>query len=410
MPVSQFAIFLTHFVSSAIALLLTIPVLSLFLECMAAVFGSPKAVDVTAQSTLKSAPRIAVLMPAHDEAGGIRLVLEGLLPQLASQDRLVVIADNCTDDTAAIAREVGAAVIERHDPQRKGKGYALDYGMNFLESDPPEVVVLIDADCRVEKGTVAQIAQQAIVTNQPVQAVYLMDRPTQPTPKDSVSALAFLVKNQVRPLGLRKLGFPCLLTGTGMAFPWSVLRGAKLASSNIVEDMQLAVDLILAGHPTSFCADARVNGILPQQERAAKSQRTRWEQGHLKTALTQIPRLLRAAIQQRRIDLVAIALDLCIPPLSLLVMLWTLVLGTTLIAGAFGLSVGSLIVFLGIQGGLILISVVGAWAKFGRELPILSLLVVPFYILWKIPLYLNFIVNPQTKWVRTERDIDGAKL
>lgn len=416
MPVSQFAIFLIYSALLAIALLLAIPVVALFLECMAAVFGSsvfsspvfssPKDTDF---STLRSAPRIAVLVPAHDEAGGIRLVLERLLPQLSSQDRLVVIADNCSDDTAAIAKEVGATAIERHDMQRRGKGYALDYGMNFLEADPPEVVVLIDADCRVEEGTVAQIAQQAIVTNQPVQAVYLMDRPTQPTPKDSVSALAFLVKNQVRPLGLEKLGFPCLLTGTGMAFPWSVLRGAKLASGNIVEDMQLAVDLIIAGHPTSFCASARVNGILPQQELAAKSQRTRWEQGHLKTALTQIPRLLQAAIQQRRIDLVAIALDLCIPPLSLLVMLWASALTVTLIAAAFGLSAGSLLAFLGLEGGLILVSVLGAWAKFGRELPLLSLLVVPFYILWKLPLYLGFIIKPQTKWVRTERDVE-AKL
>ncbi|MCY7282363.1 MAG: glycosyltransferase family 2 protein [Cyanobacteria bacterium CAN_BIN43] len=410
MPVSQFTFFLIYSALSAIALLLAIPVVALLLECMAAVFSSPKTTDRAAFPISKPAPRVAVLMPAHDEAGGIRLVLEGLLPQLAPQDRLVVIADNCSDDTAAIAKEVGATVIERHDSQRKGKGYALDYGMNFLESDPPDVVVLIDADCRVEEGTVAQIAQQAIVTHQPVQAVYVMDRPTRPTPKDSVSALAFLVKNQVRPSGLRKLGFPCLLTGTGMAFPWSVLRGAKLASSNIVEDMQLAVDLVIAGHPTSFCANARVNGILPQQERAAKSQRTRWEQGHLKTALTQIPRLLQAAIQQRRFALVAIALDLCIPPLSLLVTLWAAALTVTLIAGAFGISTASLIALLGLEGGLILISVLSAWAKFGRELPLLSLLAVPFYILWKIPLYFNFIVNPQTKWVRTERDIDGAKL
>ena len=410
MPVSQFAIFLAHFALWAIALLLAIPVVALFLECTAAVFSSPKTTDVADFPLLRPIPKIAVLMPAHDEAEGIRLVLEGLLPQLSPLDRLVVIADNCSDDTAAIAREAGATVIERHDIQRMGKGYALDYGMNFLEPDPPEVVVLVDADCRVKEGTIARIVRQAIVTNQPVQAVYLMDRPSQPSPKDSVSALAFLVKNQVRPLGLRQLGFPCLLTGTGMAFPWSVLRGAKLASGNIVEDMQLAVDLIIAGHPTSFCADARVNGILPQQERAAKSQRTRWEQGHIKTALTQIPRLLQAAIQQRRVDLVAIALDLCIPPLSLLMMLWASVLTITLIAGAFGLSAGLLVSFLGLQGGLILISILGAWARFGRELPLLSLLVVPFYILWKIPLYLNFMINPQTKWVRTERDINGAKL
>jgi cellulose synthase/poly-beta-1,6-N-acetylglucosamine synthase-like glycosyltransferase len=408
LPVSQFAIFLIHAALLAIALLLAIPVVVLFLECTAALL-SPRKTTSLPKTTDASLPRIAVLMPAHDEAGGIRLVLEGLLPQLSPQDRLVVIADNCSDNTAAIAREAGAIVIERQDTDRKGKGYALDYGMKFLEADPPEVVVLVDADCVVEEGSVAQIVQQAIVTNQPVQAVYLMDRPTQPTAKDAVSALAFLVKNQVRPLGLGQLGFPCLLTGTGMAFPWSVLRGAKLASSNIVEDMQLAVDLSIAGHPVSFCADAKVTGILPQQERAAKSQRTRWEHGHLKTALTQIPRLLQAAIQQRRVDLVAIALDLSIPPLSLLIVLWVSVLAIALIAGAFGLSVGLLVSCLGLEGILILISILGAWAKFGRELPLLSLLVVPFYILWKLPLYLTFILKPQTKWVRTERDIE-AKL
>lgn len=411
MSVSQFATFLIHLALFAIAFLLAIPVIVLFLECVAAFFSPRETTDIANIPALtpETAPRIAVLVPAHDEAGGIRLVLEGLLPQISPQDRLVVIADNCSDNTAAIAREAGATVIERHDVHRRGKGYALDYGMNFLESDPPEVVVLVDADCVVAEGTVARIVQQAIATSQPVQAVYLMDRPPQSTAKDAVSALAFLVKNQVRPLGLGQWGFPCLLTGTGMAFPWSVLRGAKLASSNIVEDMQLAVDLSIAGHPASFCADARVNGILPQQERAARSQRTRWEHGHLKTALTQIPRLLQAAIQQRRIDLVAIALDLSIPPLSLLVVLWTSVLAISLLAGAFGLSVKLLVSFLGLQGGLILISILGAWARFGRDLPLSSLLVVPFYILWKLPLYLTFIIKPQTKWVRTERDIE-AKL
>jgi cellulose synthase/poly-beta-1,6-N-acetylglucosamine synthase-like glycosyltransferase len=400
LSVSQFAIFLTHFALFAIAFLLAIPVLTLFLECTAALLSLRKNTD-KANGLM---PRIAVLVPAHDEASGIRLVLERLLPQLSSRDRLVVIADNCSDNTAVIARDAGAVVIERQDGTRRGKGYALDYGMRFLEADPPEVVVLVDADCVVEAGAVAMIVQRAIETNQPVQAVYLMDRPPQPTAKDAVSALAFLVKNQVRPIGLGQLGFPCLLTGTGMAFPWAVLRGAKLASGNIVEDMQLAVDLSIAGHPASFCAGARVTGILPQQERAARTQRTRWEHGHLKTALTQIPRLVRAGIEQRRLDLVAIALDLAIPPLSLLVVLWVGALGMTAIAGAFGLAPGILLPILGLEGGLIGVAILGAWARFGRDLPLLSLLVVPFYILWKLPLYLTFLIKPQTKWVRTERD------
>jgi cellulose synthase/poly-beta-1,6-N-acetylglucosamine synthase-like glycosyltransferase len=405
LPVSQLAVFLTEFALLAIALLLAIPVVTLFFECIAAFLSPRKNTDDSGLPV----PRVAILVPAHDEAGGIRLVLEGLLPQVSSQDRLVVIADNCSDETAAIARSVGATVIERQDSMRRGKGYALDYGMKFLETDPPEVVVLVDADCVVEPGAVARIARRAIATQQPVQAVYLMDRPTRPTAKDAVSALAFAVKNQVRPLGLGQLGFPCLLTGTGMAFSWQVLRGANLASGNIVEDMQLAVDLAIAGHPASFCPEARVTGILPQQERAARSQRTRWEHGHLKTAMTQIPRLLGAAVRQRRLDLVAIALDLWIPPLSLLVILWVGALAIALLTGVLGFSTGLPASLLGLEGVLIFVAILGAWARFGRELPLLTLLSIPFYIFWKLPLYLAFIFKPQTKWVRTERDIDVAK-
>ena len=132
----------------------------------------------------------------------------------------------------------------------------------------------------------------------------------------------FWSKTGVRPQGLDRLGFPGILTGTGMAFPWSVIQSASLASGNIVEDMQLSMDLAIAGHPTLFCPDTKVIGLLPQQAQAAKSQRTRWEHGHLQTMLTQVPRLVREALRQKRLDLLVIALDLSVPPLSLLVMIW----------------------------------------------------------------------------------------
>ncbi len=168
--------------------------------------------------------------------------------------------------------------------------------------------------------------------------------------------------------------------------------------------MQLGIDLALAGQPPVFCQEAKVTGRLPQQQQAAKSQRTRWEHGHLQTLLIQVPQLLRAAVQKRRFDLLALALDLCIPPLSLLVMIWVAVMGGALFAGVLGASWLPAI-FLAIEGVLILISIVGAWAKFGRaDLPVLTLLAVPLYILWKIPLYLAFLVRRQTKWIRTERD------
>jgi cellulose synthase/poly-beta-1,6-N-acetylglucosamine synthase-like glycosyltransferase len=388
-----------------IALGLFIPIAVLFIECSAAFLpGRGETWD-----TGVPRPRVAVLLPAHNEASCISATIETLLPQLTDQDRLVVIADNCSDETAEIARGFGATVIERIDPVLMGKGYALDYGLRFIEADPPAVVVMADADCIVHQGAIDRIARLADAVSRPIQSTYLMERPANPGPNDAVSALAFMVKNVVRPRGLDRLGQPCLLYGTAMAFPWSVIAHAPLANSNIVEDMQLAVDLAIAGHPSVFCEEAKVTGRLPQQKSAAKSQRVRWEHGHLKTLLTQVPQLIKASLGQRRFDLLAIALDLCIPPLSLLVMMWAAIMGGALLAGALGASWIPAI-FLAIQGLLILISIIGAWAKFGRaDLPARTLLAVPFYILWKIPLYFAFLVRPQTKWIRTERDTVEAK-
>lgn len=397
-------ILLINLVLFVVALGLLVPIAVLFIECSTALLPSRG----QAWDREVPRPRVAVLVPAHNEALGIGATLEKLLPQLSSSDQLVVIADNCTDETAAIARNVGATVIERQDLDRRGKGYALDYGLRFIEPDPPEVVVLVDADCIVHQGAIDHIARLAATKSRPVQAVYLMEQPANPTPKDAISALAFLVKNLVRPSGLAQLGLPCLLTGTGMAFPWSVIRKAPLASGNIVEDMQLGLDLAIAGYSPIFCPTANVTGCLPQQQQAATSQRTRWEHGHLQTLLTQVPRLLSASIRQRRFDLLAIALELLVPPLSLLVVMWVAATGGAFLTAIFGASWIPAIV-LAIEGLLIVISIVGAWAKFGRaDISGLTLLAVPFYILWKIPLYFAFLVRPQSKWVRTERDAIDA--
>lgn len=385
----------------AIALILLIPVAVLFLECTAALLSGKNETS----ETKSPRPKVAVLIPAYNEAAGIAATISTILPQLTADDRLLVIADNCTDETAEIARNCGASAIERQDTQRKGKGYALDFGLESIASDPPEVVIMVDADCICQPDSLEKLARVAVDSNRPVQATYLMEQPPNPTPKDSISALAFLVKNLVRPSGLKQLGFPSLLTGTGMAFPWLIIREVSLASSNIVEDMQMSLDLAIAGHPTVFCPEARVTGCLPQQQQAAKNQRTRWEHGHIQTLLTQTPRLATASVQQKRFDLLAIALDLCVPPLSLLVAIWLAAFAASLLAATLGTSPIPAIL-LAVQGLLILISIVGAWAKFGRaDISGSTLLSVPFYILWKIPLYLGFLLKRQTKWVRTERDV-----
>jgi len=384
----------------AVALMLLIPAVVFFVECMAALVPSRQA----PRTVHALRPRTAVIVPANNEASVIAACLGSVQPQLGERDRLVVIADNCSDDTAAVARTCGAEVVERRDPNRLGKGYALDTGLRFLATDPPDVIIVLDADCMVQDRVVEKIAVLAFTSGRPVQAAYVLQPPHDPQPKALISGFAFMMKNVIRPLGLTRLGLPCFLTGTGMAFPSPVLNGLSLASSKTAEDMRLAVDLALAGHTPLFCADATVIGRLPQQERIAKSQRTLWEHGHLDTLLKDAPRLFKAAVCQRRWELLAMGLDLCVPPLSLFVMLWTLALSAAILWG----SVSELwrpVLFVTGAGLLICLAVIAAWVRFGRLMvPVSALVAVPAYIAWKIPLYLVFLFSRQTEWPLRERE------
>ena len=273
---------------------------------------------------------IAILVPAHNESAGLRSTLEDIKPQLLAGDRLLVVADNCTDDTAAVAAAAGAEVIVRNDPATPGKGYALDFGIKHLGLNPPEIVIVIDADCKAADGAIDRLATTCAATNRPVQALYLMSAPDESPVKYHVAEFAWRVKNWVRPLGLKALGLPCQLMGSGMAFPWQVIRAANLAHGSIVEDMKLGLELAQAGTPPLFCPAAKITSHFPWSTEGAESQRKRWEEGHIGMILTAVPRFFCTAICRRNVGLFALALDLIVPPLSLLVLL---VIGMLLITG-----------------------------------------------------------------------------
>jgi cellulose synthase/poly-beta-1,6-N-acetylglucosamine synthase-like glycosyltransferase len=391
--------FVLEILLSILALLASLPIIILTAECYSAMLPArdPKIDEAIDR------PTIAVLIPAHNEALEIGTTLEILKLDLHPEDRLIVIADNCTDDTASIARSVGATVLERTDLQRRGKGYTLDYGLQYLATEPPAAVIVIDADTHVHPGTIDRLARLAISHHRPIQATYLLSATGRA--KSQITAFGFTLKNLIRSRGAARWEMACFLHGTGMAFPWALIDRAVFASGNIVEDMQLGLDLSIAGYPPLFCGNAKVTGALPQQERAAKTQKTRWEHGHLQTLITQFPRLVIAALRQRRLDLLVMALDLCVPPLSLLVALWLVAVGLASAIALFSTSGYLPLAILATSGAMLISSILLAWGKFcRRDLPLGTLLRVPMYVLWKLPIYLRFLLRPQTEWVRTERD------
>jgi cellulose synthase/poly-beta-1,6-N-acetylglucosamine synthase-like glycosyltransferase len=361
----------------------------------------PKPINI--EDNLWDRTSVTVLIPAHNEEMIIAKTLRTIVPQLKPTDQLIVIADNCSDRTAEIVTAMGIKVIERHHKELRGKGYAVDFGLTYLTENPPDVVVMVDADCAVEEHTIEIIASLAFQKIKPVQATYLMSKPLDYNFKDQISNFALIIKNQVRPLGLLKLGMPCLLNGSGMAFPWEILDQVSFANSKTVDDMQLGLDFAITGFPPLYCHTGKVIGRL-MEGKSAKSQKSRWEHGHIETTLMETPRLLKAAIDQKRLDLLIIALDLLIPPLSLFVSLW---LGLTLISllmTIFNLSYTPFILS-AMAGLMIFTAILIAWVKFGKqELSLITLFKIPLYILWKIPIYFNFLFKRQSEWIRTERD------
>lgn len=399
--------FALEIVLTAFAAVLAVPSAFLALQCAIAAVGRNQesaANEATESGSSSRLERVVVLIPAHNEERSIAQTLASVLPQLADARDAVVVADNCDDATAEVARSCGATAVERTDGERRGKGYALDYGVRSMEHDPPAVVIVLDADCRLYPGSVAALRERIVATDRPAQALNLSDASAATNPTQAVALFANRIVNLVRPTAGEALGMSCRLMGTGMAFPWTAIQSAPLATGNLVEDLQLGVDLIVKNVRPTFCPAARVTTDLPGCEKSFRSQRTRWEQGHLAAATKQVPRLIGETLRQRRPDLLWTALDLAVPPLSLLVatslLAWT-ALGLSALLFGVGLAAWALLTCVGVGAafGLSL-----AWLRYCRQqIPLATMALAPGYVLAKLPIYASMVVRRQKVWVRTER-------
>jgi cellulose synthase/poly-beta-1,6-N-acetylglucosamine synthase-like glycosyltransferase len=385
-----------------LAFFLAIPVAVFLVEVVAAI-ALPQQ-DSLVPRNQDCRRRVAVLVPAHNESIGLLPTLADIKAQMRASDRVVVVADNCADDTAAVAAAAGADVVVRNDPERKGKGYALAWGLRHLEMDPPDIVIVLDADCRLSDSAIDRLVATCALTHRPVQALDLMITPEGSPINSRVVEFAWRVKNWVRPLGLKAIGLPCQLMGTGMAFPWDVMRSADLASGSIVEDLKLGLELTMAGNAPLFCPSAIVTSDFPSSAEGVQSQRLRWEQGHIGMILTAAPRFIFAATTRRNANLMALAFDVTVPPLSLLGMLVMGMTAATGLATLFGASSAAMFVstasLVGFIGAVFL-----SWLKYGRDiLPPRAILLIASYVIGKLPLYNKILFSKSGRqWIRTDR-------
>lgn len=347
-------------------------------------------------------PTTRILIPAHNEAGTIETTLRQLDAIVSDQVRLLVVADNCSDATASLVRQAGHEVIERFDSEHRGKGFALAYGRDHLKAAPPQCVVVFDADCETDAFSIEALAKASVAENRPVQASYIFRPDLSASPKVQISNFALWIKNVVRQRGGHRLGAAAVLVGTGMAFPWKIIAAAPLATSEVVEDLALGLYLTKTGTPPIYLEQAQVRSIAAT-EGATLDQRTRWEAGFVGIAKRFALGSLLEATQARNRKLFQLGLHLLVPPLALLIMLAAAVAGAVGI-GAWWIGQWEPFVLLAISLTLALTAVFINWIVEGhRWLGITALLRLPFYMFWKIPVYLRIVKGGKMAWNRTER-------
>lgn len=386
---------------SVIAIILCLPVVIVAMEVICALVA--KKISVPLQIQRPNGMRAAILIPAHDEEDGIGVTVAEILKQLGPSDRLIVVADNCTDDTTERARRAGAETITRLDPERIGKGYALDFGVRHLVSDPPDVVVIVDADCQLGQGTLEALLACVGLEGSAAQAFYAMKLPPGADAKRRVAAFAWIIKNQVRPTGLAALGLPCQLMGTGMAIPWVAIRRINLATGNIVEDVKMGLDLAATGYAPCYCPEARVESEFPTTERGFRVQHQRWEAGSIATVVKIAPIMFLRGLISLNVPLMSITADLMVPPLMMVLAGLLLGLGLSIVFLLAGGTVFPATIFCGSL--FVLTAVLAlAWVRLGRDvLKARDVLALPGVFFQKFGLYLAIWRGRGAGWVRTDR-------
>lgn len=351
--------------------------------------------------------RFVAVVPAHDEEAGISATVKSLLSldYPAELRRVVVVADNCRDSTAQRAREAGADVLVRVDPERRGKGYALALAFQqFLADGFADAMVVIDADTVVSANLLRAFAARLDEGAGAIQAYYGVRNP-EASWRTRTAALAFALFHRLRSLGRERLGCSSGLRGNGMCFTRGLLEQVPHDAFSVVEDLEYGIRLALAGHRVRYADEAEVLGEMPAGAGASRSQRQRWEGGRLQMARRHAPTLLRRGLAARDPVLVDMALDLLVPPLAYLTAI--AVAGFAGSALASGLAARPLVApwIWGACLAALGLYVMRGWWLSGLGLRGLEVLFrAPAFLAWKLGLALVRPRGSRGEWVRTPRE------
>jgi cellulose synthase/poly-beta-1,6-N-acetylglucosamine synthase-like glycosyltransferase len=318
--------------------------------------------------------RLAIVVPAHNEEAAIASTVQDLMAKAADRAAIYVVADNCQDATAGLAKAAGANILIRDCPQDRGKAAALRFAFDKLTVQGFDGFLVLDADSVISSHAVAEVRDALASGADAVQCRNVVAN-SAASQRTALLALALAGFNGIRPKGRHQLGLSAGPLANGFAVPVRTLRRVPFTTSSIVEDLEYHLLLVQAGLRVRFLNSAVIRSDMPAQGPDTASQRARWEGGRLGIVRTWLPRLLSRP-HLRTVEPVLELLTLPLAYQAVLIALWMLIAPSGWLRLAAYVS------------ALILASHI-AVATLYLERPLdglRALLFAPFYALWKISL------------------------
>ncbi len=233
---------------------------------------------------VKKDHKFMAIIPAHNEEAVVKNLIDSLKVQNYDKDLydIYVIADNCTDNTAKIAKEAGAIVYERFNQSKKTKGYALDWFLKQkIEEDAPyDAFFVFDADNIVDPDFIKNMNKHLCQGEDVVQGYRDIKNPTDNWITAGY-ALFYWTMHRFYHLARYNIGLSPLLNGTGFMVRFDVVKPQGWDTVTLTEDIEFSLKRIIKGKKLGWATDAIVYDEQPVGFKQSWSQRSRWTVGHM---------------------------------------------------------------------------------------------------------------------------------
>lgn len=246
--------------------------------------------------------KFMAIIPAHNEEAVISNLIESLKKQDYPQDLLdiYVIADNCTDSTAKVAREAGAIVYERFDPEHKTKGYAMNWFLDqkIKENAPYDAFCVFDADNIADADFIKNMNKKLCQGEEVVQGYRDIKNPTDNWITAGY-AIFYWMMNRFYHLARYNLGLSPLINGTGFMVKFDVIKPDGWNTKTLTEDIEFSLKNIIQGRKLGWAVDAKVYDEQPTGFMQSWKQRSRWTVGHIQ-CIKEYTKPLAGAVKEHK--------------------------------------------------------------------------------------------------------------